>query len=335
MTAVMYAFYHPGSTTLQLDDVAGICSLYPPNGTRETSSGSIPPTACDPTPIKGFSSSCDGSDDAGIVETDGAAFEADAGDPAGSAPPCPSLFSCAAGGARLPSGSLLAAEFGILVLASIARRSRRARAHRGPVRVGAIVVAIGASALGGSEARASVSIALSFEDLLQRSSAVAVVTPTEQRSLWEGDSIATYTHVRIDRIVSGELAGEVWVMTRGGRVGDIGQLVEGEATFVVGHPVLVFLRPHVDSLTRAPTNALSVVERAQGHFPIEPDPQGRPRLALARDLGTLVSPSGARPSADAPPLARDVLSGRTLDDAARTIASAWAKTHGSAAPGKP
>ncbi len=29
-SAVMYAYYHPGSTTLTPDDVAGICTIYPP-----------------------------------------------------------------------------------------------------------------------------------------------------------------------------------------------------------------------------------------------------------------------------------------------------------------
>jgi hypothetical protein len=31
-SAVMYAYYHAGSTTLQPDDVAGICTIYPPLG---------------------------------------------------------------------------------------------------------------------------------------------------------------------------------------------------------------------------------------------------------------------------------------------------------------
>lgn len=73
MNAVMYAHYHPGSTTLTPDDVAGICSIYPPDGTRSTSFGSLPADSCDPTPRHGFSTECtaDGGDlpDGGVNES--------------------------------------------------------------------------------------------------------------------------------------------------------------------------------------------------------------------------------------------------------------------------
>ena len=73
MNAVMYAHYHPGSTTLTADDVAGICSIYPPDGTRATSFGPLPGDSCDPTPRHGFSTQCtpDGGDlpDGGIKES--------------------------------------------------------------------------------------------------------------------------------------------------------------------------------------------------------------------------------------------------------------------------
>ena len=36
-TAVMYAFYKPGSSTLTNDDILGICSIYDPDGIRNTS----------------------------------------------------------------------------------------------------------------------------------------------------------------------------------------------------------------------------------------------------------------------------------------------------------
>jgi hypothetical protein len=60
--ATMFARYIQGSTSmrnLSEDDVAGICSAYPPDGTRTTSVG-MPVTedACDPTPRHGFSTEC-------------------------------------------------------------------------------------------------------------------------------------------------------------------------------------------------------------------------------------------------------------------------------------
>lgn len=47
--------------TLTADDIAGICSVYPPNGTRNTGdNGSVPlpEGPCDPTPLNGFSVDC-------------------------------------------------------------------------------------------------------------------------------------------------------------------------------------------------------------------------------------------------------------------------------------
>jgi Matrixin len=65
-TATMYASYTLGSTsmaTLSADDIGGICSIYPPDGTRVVdpsvaSGGAIAEDACDPTPRHGFQSLC-------------------------------------------------------------------------------------------------------------------------------------------------------------------------------------------------------------------------------------------------------------------------------------
>jgi hypothetical protein len=71
--ATMYALYSAGSTNkriLTVDDTAGICSIYRPDGSRAvetwtsadggawSSSPSIPEGACDPTPRHGFQSAC-------------------------------------------------------------------------------------------------------------------------------------------------------------------------------------------------------------------------------------------------------------------------------------
>jgi hypothetical protein len=49
--------------SLTRSDIAGICSIYRPDGTRSVSaiveeSGSIPAGSCDPTPRRGLSSTC-------------------------------------------------------------------------------------------------------------------------------------------------------------------------------------------------------------------------------------------------------------------------------------
>jgi hypothetical protein len=63
-SATMYAHISPGETrrSLSADDVAGVCAIYPPNGTRAvvTDAGAafVDATACDPTPRHGFTTAC-------------------------------------------------------------------------------------------------------------------------------------------------------------------------------------------------------------------------------------------------------------------------------------
>jgi hypothetical protein len=64
--ATMYAHYTPGSTymrNLTSDDTTGICSVYPPAGTRSVDpsvadGGVLQEDPCDPTPRHGFQSAC-------------------------------------------------------------------------------------------------------------------------------------------------------------------------------------------------------------------------------------------------------------------------------------
>jgi hypothetical protein len=64
--ATMYAHYTPGSEAMRLlteDDIAGICTIYSPDGTRNVApaaspSGSLHETECDPTPMGGFTTQC-------------------------------------------------------------------------------------------------------------------------------------------------------------------------------------------------------------------------------------------------------------------------------------
>lgn len=170
-----------------------------------------------------------------------------------------------------------------------------------------------------ADARASVSVTLIFDDLLQRASAVAVVVPVDRRGVWEDGRIVTYTHVRIERLVAGRLPSEVWVRTFGGSVGHIGQIVEGEATFAGADASLVFLHPHGEG--SAPW-VFGVVEGAQGQFALVTTEGQGSRLAAAQGVGALVLPPPGAGKA-----ARDVLIGRSLEDAARETNAAWSHFH--------
>jgi|HubBroStandDraft_6_1064221.scaffolds.fasta_scaffold77297_2 hypothetical protein len=178
------------------------------------------------------------------------------------------------------------------------------------------------AALLSTDARASVSIAVTWEGLLRESSAAAVVTSLEARPVMEGGRVYTYTRVHVDRAVAGELraGSEAWVRTMGGVVGKIGQLVEGEAVLAKGHSSLLFLHPGLGG-------TLDVTARGQGQFPLvaDADPTQPAHLVRSNASGALLAPRAV--SAVAPLLAADVIHGRAVDDVARDIVAAWSRVH--------
>jgi hypothetical protein len=173
-------------------------------------------------------------------------------------------------------------------------------------------------------ARASVSTPCTFTALVHDTTLVAVATPVEQNVVWEDGRIVTYSRLRLDRVIAGAGARttsrDVWVANLGGIVGKVGQIVDGEPRFDVGHGSLVFLKPDV---TSAGTGVHRVVARAQGQFSILPDDAKKQRLVPTARL-TELAPSGAAPTAR---LAVDALAGATIDDAATTIAIEWRTSH--------
>jgi hypothetical protein len=197
--------------------------------------------------------------------------------------------------------------------------------------VGGFVVALTAG-----DVRASVSIAATWDGLLQESTAAVVTSPIESQSVWEGGRIYTYTHLRVDRAVAGGLpnGSDVWVRTLGGVVGKIGQIVDGEPVFVPGRSSLVFLHP-------GPIGAFEVTARGQGQFPVvADDPKVPARVVRSNTVGAILprpattrSRAGPGGAGDLPSgalrLAAEVVHGRTVDDVARDIVADWARTHAS------
>lgn len=183
------------------------------------------------------------------------------------------------------------------------------------------------------DARASVSIAATYEGLLAESSGAAIVTPGEQRAVWENGRIYTYTRVSIDRVIAGALkAGEdAWVRTMGGIVGKIGQSVDGEAVLTTGRPSLLFLHA-------GPVGTFEVTARAQGQFPVILNDRKETRLRKSNAVGALVMPrpvarTGTIPLASSglppppPVLAAEVIHDRLLEDVARDVGAAWKRYH--------
>jgi hypothetical protein len=191
----------------------------------------------------------------------------------------------------------------------------------------AFVLLFGLCLLSPPQARASVSIAVAFDTLVKESSAVAFVTPVEQKSVWENGRIYTYTRVHADNAVAGELAtgDEPWIRTLGGVVGHIGQLVDGEPVLTVGRPALLFLRA-------GPPGSLEVTARAQGQYAVTLDDATKTqRLARSSAVGVILPPKGAPPPAApvavTPALAHEILHNKRVEDGVREIGAAWKRLH--------
>ena len=191
-----------------------------------------------------------------------------------------------------------------------------------------------------SDASASVSIAVGYDALVKDADNIVVVTPGDQSSVWEDGRIYTYTKVKVDQPVAGDLAagGEGFVRTMGGVVGKIGQLVDGEPVFTSGKQSMLFLR----KLKVASTFEVSA--RAQGQFPVLVNEVTKLKtLSRSGNAGMLLPPKTASTapasgvttqSKDfaATPVAKlrlasEVIHGRAIDDAATELSASWKKAH--------
>jgi hypothetical protein len=145
----------------------------------------------------------------------------------------------------------------------------------------------GVSFLGVKSAEAAVARALAVRELVERSKRVVVATALERACEWQviGGSrrIVTLTRVRVEELVTGETpeASELMVQTLGGRIGKIGQLVDGEAELVIGENALVFTREVLSGL-------YGVTAMAQGHYPIVAETRGKV-LRPSRSLPSLIT----------------------------------------------
>ncbi|MEO7093225.1 MAG: hypothetical protein ABI175_08240, partial [Polyangiales bacterium] len=154
---------------------------------------------------------------------------------------------------------------------------------------------------------------------------VVLVTPKSRTARWEAGRIITYTTVVVDDSVGGgPAAGESLVVrTMGGVVGDVGQKVFGEATLVVGSPVVLFLRdlPKPLVATSLP-GARSVTGMAQGTLPVVTGADKIQRIGPSAASLTLVPP----PNPKSVP-ANVATSGRPVKDVVVELRALWT-SHG-------
>ncbi len=160
--------------------------------------------------------------------------------------------------------------------------------RRGFVRVAALG-ALGA--LFSKHVQASVSRAVPLEALTARSQHVVLGEPLDSYSVWERiggrKHIVTYTRLRAHELLAGAdpKADELLVRTLGGQVGELGELVHGEAVLQIGNRSVVFVMPSQD--------ALAVTAMAQGHYPLLRDHAGAERLLRSPHAAELVGEAGS------------------------------------------
>jgi hypothetical protein len=172
-----------------------------------------------------------------------------------------------------------------------------------------------AATLGSRIASASIARAVALSELCRGSERAVVARAVDAQSRWESVAgrrrIVTYTRLVVDETVAGPSDSELIVRTLGGQVGDVGQVVFGEALLLIDEPALLFL-------TVAPDGVSIVTEMAQGHYPIRAAADGQKRLV---------------PSPRAPELsnvqrsAASKLVGKTPSDAVALTRKAWADAH--------
>ncbi len=94
--------------------------------------------------------------------------------------------------------------------------------------------------------------------------------------------IVTYTRFRVDELMhGGPQEPEILVRTLGGRLGQLGEIVHGEAELALNQPCVMFVRIDPDGIEQ-------VTAMAQGHYPMLADASGTLRLSASRNMAHLV-----------------------------------------------
>jgi len=141
-------------------------------------------------------------------------------------------------------------------------------------------------------AAATMARAISLPELVGLSQFVLVGAATDAYSRWEtvGKTrrIVTYVRLEVTQPIDGRPPPDTSLMVRtlGGRVGDIGQLVHGEARFELGAASVVFVAPDTDGV-------LGITAMAQGHYPLHADAGDSLRLRASPSMPTLMRVDGS------------------------------------------
>lgn len=133
-------------------------------------------------------------------------------------------------------------------------------------------------------------------ELSSASDTIVQGTVRRVQSRWSGDGrrIVTDVEIEVTDTLKGQPGGTVLVTQPGGKVGDIGQVIHGLATFSPGEEVIVFLE-------KRGKVSFQVSSMAQGKFQVRRDADGKTVLAVPESTGDtlLLDPVTRQPTASA------------------------------------
>ncbi len=158
--------------------------------------------------------------------------------------------------------------------------------------------------------QATTARAVSLRDLVARSTRIVLGVPLEGTPRYEqvGETrhIVTYTRFRVDELIQGgPQEPELLVRTMGGRLGQLGEIVHGEAELALNEACVMFVHANPDGFEQ-------VTAMAQGHYPMRSDAGGALRLSASRNMAHLIGQDSAVTQ----------LSGLKLDEARSLILGA-------------
>ncbi len=135
----------------------------------------------------------------------------------------------------------------------------------------------------GLSASATTMLRADLPELARTADTIVHGTVRRVESRWSGDGrrIITDVEIQVSESLKGQAGGTVLVTQPGGRVGDIGQMVSGLASFTSGEEVVVFLE-------RRGTRAFRVAGMAQGKYQVQRSEDGTRTLAVPEPTGDVL-----------------------------------------------
>jgi hypothetical protein len=143
-----------------------------------------------------------------------------------------------------------------------------------------------ATLLGGLPVGATTMLRADLPQMAQTSDAVVQGVVRRVQSRWSGDNrrIVTDVEIEVTDALKGKTGSTVLLTQPGGRVGDIGQVVSGLATFTEGEEVVVFLEKYGAA-------AFQLSGMAQGKYQVQRSGPGAMAVPASTGDAVLIDPA--------------------------------------------